>query len=262
MKLRIKYAKTGCLKFIGHLDVMRYFQKAIRRAGLDVAYSQGYSPHQLITFAAPLGLGVTSEGEYFDGEFHSATSSEDMTKRLNDVMAEGMHVIDVRELPQKAKTAMAVVSVSDYYVTVKPGYYESMRAKMQSEFRSFIGLPEIPILKKTKKSETMTDIRPMILEAYVTQETSCLFFDEEWKQSDDFYTFYMKLSTGSISNLKPELVMEAYCKYLDIPYENFGFHVHRLETYMDGADGGLISLNEAGHNIFETGRNGDTNEPE
>ena len=66
LKIRIKYAKTGVLRYIGHLDVMRYFQKALRRAGLDVAYSQGYSPHQLITFAAPLGLGVTSEGEYFD----------------------------------------------------------------------------------------------------------------------------------------------------------------------------------------------------
>ena len=60
MKVRIKYAKTGPLKFIGHLDIMRYYQKAIRRANLDVTYSNGFSPHQQITFAAPLALGVTS----------------------------------------------------------------------------------------------------------------------------------------------------------------------------------------------------------
>ena len=67
MKIRIKYSKLGNLKFIGHLDVMRYFQKEIRRAGLDVSYSKGYSPHHIISFAAPLAMGITSDGEYFDG---------------------------------------------------------------------------------------------------------------------------------------------------------------------------------------------------
>ena len=75
MKVRIKFSKTGCMKFIGHLDVMRYFQKAIRRCGLDVSYSQGYNPHQLISFAAPLGVGLTSDGEYMDMQLESSLSS-------------------------------------------------------------------------------------------------------------------------------------------------------------------------------------------
>lgn len=54
------------MRFIGHLDMMRYFQKAFRRSGIDIQYSQGYSPHQLISFAAPLGVGLTSTGEYMD----------------------------------------------------------------------------------------------------------------------------------------------------------------------------------------------------
>lgn len=53
------------MKFIGHLDVMRYFQKALRRAGMDVAFSEGFSPHMIMSFAAPLGVGITSSGEYF-----------------------------------------------------------------------------------------------------------------------------------------------------------------------------------------------------
>ena len=65
-KLRIKFSKAGSMKFISHLDLMRYVQKALRRAGIDVAYSKGYSPHQLLSFAAPLGLGDTSEGDYLD----------------------------------------------------------------------------------------------------------------------------------------------------------------------------------------------------
>ena len=54
MKARIKFSKNGPIKFIGHLDVMRFFQKAVKRAGLDIAYSKGFSPHQLMSFAAPL----------------------------------------------------------------------------------------------------------------------------------------------------------------------------------------------------------------
>ena len=64
MKIRIKFRKYGTMKFIGHLDVMRYFQKAIRRADVDVCYSGGFSPHQIMSFAAPLGVGITSRGEY------------------------------------------------------------------------------------------------------------------------------------------------------------------------------------------------------
>ena len=78
MKLRIKFRKYGPVRFIGHLDVMRFFQKANRRAELDVAYTGGFSPHQIMSFAAPLGVGLTSNGEYMDLEVHSLTSCEDV----------------------------------------------------------------------------------------------------------------------------------------------------------------------------------------
>ena len=74
MKLRIKFSKHGVMKFIGHLDVMRYFQKAMRRADIDIAYSTGFSPHQIMSFAQPLGVGVESNGEYMDVELNSAIS--------------------------------------------------------------------------------------------------------------------------------------------------------------------------------------------
>ena len=90
MKLRVKFKKYGPIRFIGHLDVMRYFQKAIRRAGLDVAYTGGYSPHQIMTFASPLGVGMESNGEYMDIEVHSLTSCEDAMERLNRAGADGI----------------------------------------------------------------------------------------------------------------------------------------------------------------------------
>ncbi len=72
MKIRIKFSKQGNMRFIGHLDIMRYFQKAMRRADVDIRYSEGFSPHQIMSFAAPLGVGLTGSGEYLDIEvpFH------------------------------------------------------------------------------------------------------------------------------------------------------------------------------------------------
>ena len=78
MEIRIKFAKYDTMKFISHLEVMRYFQKAVRRSGLDVAYTEGFNPHQIMSFAAPLGVGITSDGEYFDIEVHSTKSSKEM----------------------------------------------------------------------------------------------------------------------------------------------------------------------------------------
>ena len=78
------------MKFIGHLDIMRYFQKAIRRANIPIAFSGGFSPHMIMSFAAPLGVGVTSAGEYFDMELtDDSLSSKEMENRLNATMAEG-----------------------------------------------------------------------------------------------------------------------------------------------------------------------------
>ena len=80
MKIRIKFTKTGHLRFIGHLDVMRYFQKLMRRANVDIRYSEGFSPHQIMSFAQPLGVGDTSEGEYVDIEVFSSVFSEDIMR--------------------------------------------------------------------------------------------------------------------------------------------------------------------------------------
>ena len=122
MKVRIKFAKSGAMRFIGHLDVMRFFQKAIRRAGIDVAYSEGFSPHQIMSFAAPLGVGLTSNGEYLDIEVRSHAGAEDMKRRLEAVMVEGMEILSVTALEEGTRNAMASVAAAEYSVRFRQGY--------------------------------------------------------------------------------------------------------------------------------------------
>ena len=119
MRIRIKFAKYGAVKFIGHLDVMRYFQKAIRRAGIDVAYSAGFSPHQIMSFAAPLSVGHTSEGEYFDIEVNSFTGIKDLIGRLQSVMVEGIRNLDAKVLDDGEGNDMASVAAASYLVTFR-----------------------------------------------------------------------------------------------------------------------------------------------
>lgn len=96
MKVRVKFSKHGVMKFIGHLDIMRYFQKAIRRAEIPICFTEGFSPHMIMSFASPLGVGLTSDGEYMDIEVKESIPSKEAVERLNRVMVEGMKVISYR----------------------------------------------------------------------------------------------------------------------------------------------------------------------
>ena len=144
LKIRIKFAKEGTMKFIGHLDVMRYFQKVMRRADVDIRYSEGFSPHQIMSFASPLGVGMESRGEYVDIEVLSTDSSEEMLRRINGAMTEGVEVLSYRLLPDTAANAMSLVAAADY----------TLRFRM----------------KKTKKGEKEVNIRPMIYEMEADEE--------------------------------------------------------------------------------------------
>ena len=160
MKVRIKFSKAGSMKFIGHLDVMRYFQKAIRRSGVDVAYSQGVNPHQLISFAAPLGVGLTSDGEYMDVQMNGSYSSKEALERLNAVMNQEIQVKSYVELDEGSKNAMSIVAAADYCISVKDGY--PFLEQYEQKFDDFLTQKEIIIRKKTKKSEKEMNVKPYI----------------------------------------------------------------------------------------------------
>ena len=109
LKVRMKFSKQGEMRFIGHLDLMRYFQKAIRRADIPIRFSEGMSPHMVMSFASPLGVGLTSDGEYMDIELTESISTQEALSRLNAQMAEGVRVLDFRKIEEgKAGKAMSL----------------------------------------------------------------------------------------------------------------------------------------------------------
>ena len=239
MKIRIKFRKWGCMKFIGHLDMLRFFQKAMRRADIDICYSEGFSPHQIMSFAAPLGVGITSDGEYFDIEVNSTKSSKDSLRAINDTLVDGVEVTDYVMLPENAKTAMSIVTAADYYLSYKEGYESPYSAMEWKELidKLFHLQQSFTIINKTKKHEKEMDLKPLVY-AFMVNDVK------------DKPTFYIKVSTGSVDNIKPELVLSAIYEKLGLEYDESAIAIHRIDVYAtDEKTGKHIALSDMGTEI-------------
>lgn len=236
MKTRIRFVKTGATKFIGHLDCMRFFQKAIRRARLDVAYSQGYSPHQLMSFASPLGVGITSDGEYLDVEFHSLPDmgSDALIRYINSFMTDEIFVKDIEIMPDHFKNSMALLNAADYMIVEKENGI--LPADYREKWERFLEKDQIVVLKKTKKSEKEVDIKPYILKASADLADFTAQTGQEYGELHCQYSgnaLYLQLTSGSEVNIKPELVMQAFYDFMQEEYPAYMLQIHRLQMYFD-----------------------------
>lgn len=214
MKLRIKFKKFGPVRFIGHLDVMRFFQKAIRRAGIDVRYTTGFSPHQVMSFAAPLGVGLTSNGEYMDIEVNSMVSCQDIEERLNQASVPGIEVISVKVLPEGAGNAMASVAAASYTVSFREG--REPAADMGAALPGFLAKEQILITKETKKGRREVDLKPGI-------------YRLEWSDG----AFHMLVDASSGGNIKPIQIIEALLADCGELLQENALIVTREEVYTD-----------------------------
>ena len=236
MKIRIKFRKWGSMKFIGHLDMMRYFQKVMRRADVDIRYSEGFSPHQIMSFAAPLGVGITSDGEYLDIEVHSTKSSKEMIDDLNATMVDGVDIVGYVALPESAKPAMSIVAAADYVLSYKEGYevpftVEEWKKHVEELFTS---QKSFTIIKKTKKSEREIDLKPLVYAFDVIEV-------------DEKPAFYINVSTGSVDNIKPELLLASVYKKLGLEYNDAAIAIRRKDVYaMNEKTGKQVSLLDLG----------------
>ena len=232
-KTRMRFTKTGAVRFIGHLDLMRFFQKAIRRAGLEVAYSKGFSPHQLMSFASPLGVGATTDGDYIDVEFApSAEEPEELMRRLNACLTDEVFVTAIERMPEGFKNSMSMLSASAYMVTEKepggfpPSYRES--------FDRFLEQDEIIITKKTKKSVREIDLRPEIQVYAYERDVFEKKIGEPLPELHPVYegeSIFLKLPSMSGNTVKPEQVMEAFFDFCGFEGKPYGYQVHRCQMW-------------------------------
>ena len=223
IKLRLKFSKNGPIKFIGHLDVMRYFQKAIRRANIDIKYSEGFSPHQVLSFAQPLSVGATSDGEYLDMTVNSMTSTEDIMNSLNNVMNEGIKITGIAELPEREEKAMTTSYAAKYHLkfreTSKPDF------DWISEMKKYLAKDTLPAIKKTKSGEKEIDMKPMII---------------DYSFTDDALDILLMMS--SKVTLKPTLLFEYFFRSIGKEFNTVSLDIHRVDIYRDFEENGKVYI--------------------
>lgn len=221
MILRFKFKKYGPVVYIGHLDVMRFFQKAIRRSNIDAAYTEGFSPHQKLSFAQPLSVGIETDGDYFDLEMNSLPDMNTLVKRMNEQCVEGIEIVCVTILNDDADNAMSSVKAADYLY-----YFDDLssdKALIDSFFSQESFIFEYTRKEKTKTKDLMQDI-----------------YDH--KISDD-NTLTVKVNSSSAGNLKADVVTEALKQY-GLKAECLKYK--RTELYTTDDEGSFVPLMDLG----------------
>jgi len=175
--LVVRYAKRGKMRFASHRDVARAFERGVRRAGLPIAYSAGFSPHPKISYAGGAPTGVASEAEYLSISLTARQVEEQVCQRLDAALPDGIDVIDVTEpgglpggvpggsggSPPRANTAFGDLEASEWRV-VLPGVGSAAAGQAVA---SFLALGEAPVERLTDKGVRRLDARAAVVEMNV-----------------------------------------------------------------------------------------------
>jgi len=157
--LRIKYSKSEEVRFTSHLDVTRIFERAFRRAGIKLVYSQGFHPHPKMSFGPPLSLGYTSSAEYVDLEINAAYTGN-LQDGLNPALPEGLRIIRVQKTENPGDSLVSLINAFLYEVDLgeesvdTPSFDKALRELLHSE--------RIEVSRRVKGKIKTVDIRPYI----------------------------------------------------------------------------------------------------
>ncbi len=219
---RVKFTRKGPASYIGHLDMLRYFQKAISRSGIKIKYSEGFNPHQIISFAYPLGVSMETEGDYFDMELTEEMDENLIKDTLNSVLNDGITVKEARKIPEKALNSMAAVELADYDIRL-----DCMESFTEELIALVLDREEINIEKDGKEGGKKVIKTVNIREGIYALE----------RRSD---SLFMKLSSGSSFNIKPSMVIDSINK---ITGNSFKIEkITRLELYRKNKKGNFVPL--------------------
>jgi radical SAM-linked protein len=164
----VRYAKRGKMRFASHLDVARAFERGVRRAGLPIAYSAGFTPHPKISYAGGAPTGVASEAEYLSLTLTSRTEADAVRERLNAALPDGIDVITATDEDSGGLPASRLTA-SEWQIAL-PGLPPD---NVVPVVRKFLALTEAPVERLTSKGMRRMDARAAVV------SLSCLYLPGE-----------------------------------------------------------------------------------
>ena len=229
--IRVKFLKGEQVKYISHLDLMRTVIRVIRRAHIPVAYSQGFNPHQEISFGAPLPLGVTSEAEYVDIKMAEDLEPEVLVETFNKNAPDGIKMLSGVILSPGTKSAMALVTHSEYILSLVLPKKSNLINELNEKFKEFMELEDITVVKYNKKTkiEKKLNVRPLIIQCKFEEikEKEAILLGNDLESA---IIFRCLLKSGNTDNVKPELVVGAFASFIDTDIKVR--RIHRTELYL------------------------------
>lgn len=213
-RIRLQYTKSKEATWISHLDLMRVFERALKRANINVKHSEGFNPRPELVFAHPLSVGIESDCELCEILLNEFYEEAVIVKMLNSTLPSGIAVLSAKYVDLKVKSLMSQVFCANYEITFEipescrknatPKEIVKLNAEIKTNFDKFYNQEKILVTKKGKKGDSIIDIKPLILKKEFL--------------GDSKYDF--KVRAGSEKNLKPELIVKAFEEYIggEIPY--------------------------------------------
>lgn len=204
IKYWFKFIKGENLKFISHLDLLRAYERAIRRSNIPVIYSQGFNPRQKLSFALPLPLGVSSVSEYGEILLSRNILTDEIKEKLNESLPEGLAIKEVVRVNCELPTLMSIVTLSEYKLI-------SINEIDKNKIENILASKIITYKKKTKNKEQEINLKDYIYDVKIDKNIVDVF-----------------LKSGSRGHIKPAEFIEAIFNQ-DIT----NFNIMRNEIYTE-----------------------------
>ena len=211
-RVRIRFSRGQEVKFISHLDIMRLWQRALHRAGIPLAYSEGFNPHPRISLAAPLAIGVTSETELMDVFCARWVSPHHFTSALNQQLPVSIEIQQVYPIAPTMPSLQAQVRYSEYKVEVKT---EKGRQEVETALNNLLSVKHLPWQHQRDTGPRSYDLRALI--------------DDLWLVGwhSDYATIGMRLRCDSSGSGRPEQVITA------LGFSNYPRFIHRTKLILE-----------------------------
>ena len=193
-RLRIRFSRREEIKFISHLDIMRLWQRALHRAGIPLAYTEGFSPHPRISLAAPLAVGVTSQAELMDTFCTKWVSPHFFTDAVSQQLPPGIEILQVYSVAPTMPSLQSQVGYAEYEVELET---EKDKPSIESALASLLSAKKLPWHHERDTGTRSYDLRALIDDLWLI----------DWRSG--YCTVGMRLRCDSGGSGRPEQVAAA-----------------------------------------------------
>jgi radical SAM-linked protein len=211
LRLRVRFCRGESVKYISHLDIMRLWQRALNRAGVPLAYSEGFNPHPRMSLAVPLALGVTSETEFLDIVLAEQVSPHSFSSALSRHLPAGIEIAQVFNIPLTMPSLQSQVACAEYTVKIST---PKQPDEINLAITQLLSKESLPWQHQRDTGIRKYDLRPLIEEIQLIDV------------KDGYCTLGMRLRCDSTGSGRPEQVAAA------LGFENYPDTIHRTKLIL------------------------------